>query len=94
MVVCQTYSFVFRFLCCVTGYFDFSLGFDTFSTSDRILEGLTNVPKVMYVCLGSGEILTLVFIFGIQQVGKYFRGTGKAADLKRQAAAGAFRSAI
>lgn len=36
----------------------------------------------------------LLFVFHLQNVSQYFRGEGRAAEMKREAAAGAFRSAI
>lgn len=36
----------------------------------------------------------LIDIFILQRVFRYFRGTGKAAEMKREAARGAMRAAI
>jgi hypothetical protein len=38
--------------------------------------------------------VTPLFPFAVQQVGMYFRGSGKAAEMKREAARGALRAAI
>ncbi|KAK9092390.1 hypothetical protein Syun_027301 [Stephania yunnanensis] len=57
--------------------------------SDHILVGVFYFIGFAFFCLES-----VVSIWVLQQVYMYFRGTGKAAELKRDAARGAMRAAI
>uniref|UniRef100_A0A1D1XSU4 Secretory carrier-associated membrane protein n=1 Tax=Anthurium amnicola TaxID=1678845 RepID=A0A1D1XSU4_9ARAE len=56
---------------------------------DHILVGIFYFIGFGFFCLES-----LLSIWVIQQVYMYFRGTGKAAEMKREAARGAMRAAI
>ncbi|KAI0497762.1 hypothetical protein KFK09_020997 [Dendrobium nobile] len=56
---------------------------------DHIIVGIFYFIGFGFFCLES-----LLSVWVIQQVYMYFRGSGKAAQMKREAAAGAFRAAI
>ncbi|WVY94892.1 hypothetical protein V8G54_033980 [Vigna mungo] len=53
-----------------------------------------STPILYFVGFGLFCIETLISIWVIQQVYMYFRGSGKAAEMKREAARGAMRAAL
>ncbi|XP_031249282.1 secretory carrier-associated membrane protein 3, partial [Pistacia vera] len=59
-----------------------------------VLSGHALVGIFYFVGFGLFVVETLVSIWVIQQVYMYFRGSGKAAEMKREAARGAMRAAL
>nr|AFK41295.1 unknown [Lotus japonicus] len=59
-----------------------------------VIDDHTVIGILYFIGLGLFCLEILVGIWVIQQVGMYFRGSGKAAEMKREAARGTLRAAI
>ncbi|PNX72785.1 secretory carrier-associated membrane protein 1-like, partial [Trifolium pratense] len=59
-----------------------------------VIDGHTLIGIFYFIGFGFFCLETLISIWVIQQVYMYFRGSGKFAEMKREAARGAVRSAF
>ncbi|KAL9322496.1 hypothetical protein ACSQ67_010549 [Phaseolus vulgaris] len=60
----------------------------------EVLDDNTMVGIFYFIGFGFFSIESLLSIWVIQQVYMYFRGSGKAAEMRREAAKGAMRAAL